>query len=77
LQNEKKILIASPVPDFTGALHPDITVSSATINQESVAIGGKVSPVGRLLITANILVRVNDAGLHYKPVPLIGLSYTF
>ena len=77
LQNEKKILLASPVPDFTGGLHPDITVSTATINQESVAIGGKVSPVGRLLITANILVRVNDAGLHYKPAPLIGLSYTF
>jgi len=58
-------------------LHPDIALSSATINQDSVAIGGKVSPVGKLLITANILFRVNNAGLHYKPVPLIGLSYTF
>ena len=77
LQNEKKIFLAPPVSDFTGALHPEISVSTATINQESVALGGKVSPVGKLLITANILFRVNDAGLHYKPAPLIGLSYSF
>ena len=77
LQNEKKIFQAAPVPDFAGGLHPDIAVSTATINQESVAFGGKISPFGRLLITANILIRVNDAGLHYKPAPLIGLSYTF
>lgn len=77
LQNEKKVSVAPSVPDFTGGLHPDISVSTATINQDSVAIGGKVSPVGKLLITANILFRVNDAGLHYKPAPLIGVSYTF
>ena len=77
LQNEKEIFQAQPVPDFTGALHPDIGVSTGTLNQESVAIGGKVSPVGKLLITLNVLFRVNEAGLHYKPAPLIGLSYTF
>jgi hypothetical protein len=77
LQNEKRIAVAPPVPDFTGGLHPDISVSTATVNQESVAVGGKVSPAGRFLITANVLFRVNKAGLQYKPAPLIGLSYTF
>ena len=77
LQNEKKIFQAAPVADFAGGLHPEIGVSTATINQESVAFGGKISPFGRLLITANILIRVNEAGLHYKPAPLIGVSYTF
>ena len=77
LQNEKRIAVAPAVSDFTGGLHPDISVSTATVNQNSVAIGGKISPFGRLLITANVLFRVNDAGLHYKPAPLIGLSYTF
>jgi hypothetical protein len=77
LQNEKKISLAQPVPDFTGGLHPDISVSTATINQDSIAIGGKISPFGKLLITANVLFRVNEAGLHYKPAPLIGLSYSF
>jgi hypothetical protein len=77
LQNEKKIAVAPAVADFSGGLHPDISVTTATVNQESVALGGKIRPTGRLLITANILFRVNQAGLQYKPAPLIGLSYTF
>lgn len=77
LQNEKKISLASPVPDFTGGSHPDISVSTATINQGSIAIGGKVNPLGKLLITANVLFRVNDSGLYFKPAPLVGLSYIF
>ena len=77
LQNEKKIFQAAPVADFTGGLHPDIGTSTATINQSSLALGGKVSPFGKLLITADILLRVNEVGLHYKPAPLVGLSYTF
>jgi hypothetical protein len=36
-----------------------------------------VNPIGKLLITANVLFRVNDDGLHYKPAPLVGVSYTF
>jgi outer membrane putative beta-barrel porin/alpha-amylase len=77
LQNEKKVSQATPVPDFTGGAHPDIATSTATINQASIAVGGKVSPFGRLLISANVLFRVNDAGLHYKPAPLVGVSYSF
>jgi hypothetical protein len=53
------------------------SLSSSNVTQDSVAVGGKINPFGKLLITANVLFRVNDAGLHYKPVPLIGLSYTF
>lgn len=56
----------------------DIASSPAShIIQDSVAVGAKINPAGRLLVTANVLFRVNDAGLHSKPVPLIGLSYTF
>jgi hypothetical protein len=28
-------------------------------------------------VSANVLFRVNDAGLHYKPAPMIRLSYAF
>jgi len=56
---------------------PSLQTSAGTSNQAAVAVGGKINPFGRLLITANVLFRVNDAGLHYKPVPLLGLSYTF
>src|SRR5215813_13609792 len=41
------------------------------------SLGGKVNPVGRMLMIANVIFQTNQAGLHAKPVPLIGLSYTF
>jgi hypothetical protein len=63
--------------DFGGNTHNDISTSFATINLESIAVGGKYNPFGNFLITINGLFRLNDAGLHAKPVPLIGLSYTF
>jgi Putative MetA-pathway of phenol degradation len=73
----KKILSQS-FTDFLGILHSTINTSSKeNINQESIAVGGKVNPIGKLLITANVLFRVNDDGLHYKPAPLVGVSYTF
>ena len=77
LTDQKKILNAAPVTDFVGVSHPDITTQTATVNQASIALGGKVNPFGRLLLTADVLFRVNDGGLHSKPVPLIGVSYTF
>lgn len=76
LVNAKKIS-ASTFTDASGAMHPNIVTSTATINQANIAVGGKINPVGKLLITANVLFRVNDAGLHSKPVPLVGVSYTF
>jgi hypothetical protein len=42
-----------------------------------VAVGGKFNVVGRLILSADVLFRVNDAGLHSKPVPLVGISYNF
>jgi hypothetical protein len=66
-----------PIPKCNCS-YPDIVSSQAAhIIQDSVAVGAKINPTGRLLITANVLFRVNDAGLHSKPVPLIGLSYSF
>lgn len=56
---------------------PGLRTTTSTSNQVSVAVGGKVNPFGRLLVTANVLFRGNDAGLHYKPAPLVGLAYTF
>jgi hypothetical protein len=63
--------------DFGGNTHNDISTSFATINLESIAVGAKYNPFGNLLITVNGLFRLNDAGLHARPVPLFGLSYMF
>jgi hypothetical protein len=65
--------------NFAGPASPDIAFSSSrvTSNQLSFAVGGKFKPFGNLILSADVLFRLNDAGLHSKPVPLIGLSYTF
>jgi hypothetical protein len=72
-----KKIIATSFIDAGVHPHSNLTSSTATLNQAYISVGGKVNPIGRLLIIANLLFQVNDAGLHSKPVPLIGLSYTF
>jgi hypothetical protein len=68
---------AATYTDYAGGTHSDISTTSTTINEASLAIGGKIKVMGRLLFTGNVLFRLNEAGLHYKPAPLAGLSYTF
>lgn len=63
--------------DVAGGQHADITSTTATVNEYSVAVGGKIDLVQRFLLVGNVLFRVNNAGLHSKPVPLLGVSYSF
>ena len=60
-----------------GQAFPTSHVQSRDLNINSVALGFKVNLFGNLLATSNLLVRVNDAGLHNPIVPLFGLAYTF
>ena len=48
-----------------------------SFNISSGAVGLKFSPINKLLITGNLLFRLNDAGLRSKVVPLVGISYVF
>lgn len=78
-QSLRNVATISPTTytDYVNDSHPSITTSHSTVNQASVALGGKVKLASKLLFTANVLWEVNHAGLHSKPVPLAGLSYTF
>jgi Putative MetA-pathway of phenol degradation len=76
LLNESR-LQTSTYQDYHGMNHPNITTSVSTVNQSNISLGAKVRPVARLLVTGNVLFRLNDAGLHFKPSPLIGVSYVF
>jgi len=63
--------------DYVNDTHVDMqSTSASTINEEAVSLGAKIR-TNKLLIVGNCLIRVNDAGLHFKPSPLIGVSYTF
>jgi Ca2+-binding RTX toxin-like protein len=65
------------VTDFGGNTHQTIVTSTGTVTQANIAIGGKYRPAGRFLIIGNILFELSNHGLHSKPVPLIGVTYTF
>ncbi len=67
----------STFTDFVGNTHANVTTFTSTVNQANISLGAKVRPMARLLITGNVLFRLNDAGLHFKPSPLIGVSYVF
>ena len=67
----------STFTDYAGHTHENINTFVSTVNQANISAGAKVRPMARLLITGNVLFRLNDAGLHFKPSPLIGVSYTF
>jgi hypothetical protein len=67
----------STFTDFVGNTHANVSTFTSTVNQANISLGAKVKPVARLLITGNVLFRLNDAGLHFKPSPLIGVSYVF
>jgi hypothetical protein len=66
-------LVTDTTSGFTG-----IYTTPASFNTNYVTLGGKVNPVGNLLLTANVFLKLdNNTGLHNKPAPLVGISYTF
>lgn len=54
-----------------------IGVNNSSYNVENMSVGLKWSPAGNLIISANVLLKLNDAGLRAKYVPLVGISYRF
>lgn len=67
----------STYTDYAGSTHSSVSISTGNVNEFGVAVGGKIDLVQRFLLVGNVLFRVNDAGLHSKPVPLLGVSYSF
>jgi hypothetical protein len=53
------------------------TCQGQTFNTDSFSVGAKYNPKGNLLATANVLFKLDNNGLHYKPAPMAGISYTF
>lgn len=71
-------------PDTTGITGPlqgtqlkTIGVTTADYNVDNMSVGVKFSPKSALIFSANALLKLNDAGLRAKFVPLVGVSYRF
>jgi hypothetical protein len=63
--------------DAKGNSVPTVTLSKSSFNLIDGSAGIKYSMVGTLQLTANLIFKLNDAGLRARVIPLIGLSYTF
>jgi hypothetical protein len=46
-------------------------------NETNASIGLKFRPFGNFIVTGNVLVQLDDAGLRSRAVPLVGVSYSF
>lgn len=80
--NANRVFQAVRAPSTSLDISCDPTgVSPSCVGQtfitKTVAIGGKINPGGNLLISANVLIKLDHFGLHYRPAPMIGISYTF
>ncbi|MGH9743012.1 MAG: transporter [Candidatus Acidiferrum sp.] len=60
-----------------GTSHPDIAQRTADINITDASLGLKYRLAGRLVLTGNVLLNLDNGGLRAKAVPLVGVSYTF
>jgi hypothetical protein len=57
---------------------PTVQVATGGVNLDNLALGLKWNPVGKLIVSANALVRLDSGGLRpARFVPLVGLSYRF
>jgi hypothetical protein len=70
---------AEPSPGTASykSLSPSLDASYSITNASA---GVKIRPFPKalkLVLTANVLVRLDDGGLHSKPAPMAGLGYTF
>jgi hypothetical protein len=74
---DRVLLAPRPTCGNCTTLVLDIARQTNTLNTNSFASGVKINPAGNFLIIADVLVKLDNNGLHYKPAPMIGISYTF
>jgi Putative MetA-pathway of phenol degradation len=61
-----------------GTTHPDIGVHPrADYSITNASVGLKYRPFGHLVLTGNVLIKLDDGGLRSTVVPLVGASYSF
>lgn len=73
-------VVKTTYTDILGVNHPDIpqiAVATGSYNITDAAIGAKLSPWRNLVLSGNVLIKLDDGGLRAKVVPLVGVSYTF
>jgi hypothetical protein len=74
----RDIYPTADIPGGTGALNlPTISGGKDTAVLSSAATGFKYNLFGNVLLTGNILIRLDNKGLRQNVTPLVSLSYAF
>jgi hypothetical protein len=60
-----------------GTTHPDVAQKITDVNITNASLGLKYRAFDKLVITGNVLLKLDDGGLRSKVVPLVGVSYSF
>jgi hypothetical protein len=58
-----------------GTTHPDIARKIADVNITNASLGVKFRAFGNLVVTGNVLLKLDSGGLRSKAIPLVGVSY--
>ncbi len=70
-----------PAPSGCNALNGTVSTvgvkNNSAFDEDNLAVGIKLNPVGKLVVSANVMIKLNDAGLRANYVPLVGISYKF
>jgi hypothetical protein len=56
---------------------PTVGIANGNYDVVNLGLGLKWNPVQHLIISGNVLLKLNDNGLRSKYVPLVGISYKF
>jgi len=73
IQQNVQVTLGNSVFTLPRALHS----GSGSYNRTDASAGFKLKPFGKLLLTANLLVKLDRGGLRERLAPLFGASYTF
>ena len=65
-----------PFTAVNGEVFRTTRFERGSVNTSDGAIGFKVNPVGTLLVTFNLLVKLDNGGLRDRVTPLLGVSFT-
>jgi len=72
ISSPKSVSIPNQAGPFTS-----VEPITGSYSADNLGLGVKMSPIGHLLITANVLIKLDNGGLRSKVVPMAGLSYSF
>jgi hypothetical protein len=69
--------VSIPIAVHPGLSYPSVVAERGPFSVNNFSVGMKANPWAHLLITANVLIKLNDSGLRATAIPMAGLSYSF